>query len=108
MRHVRVPNKWRPGFQPRRFRMLEDVGYAGAYSAVGFVLLLLGYFIWDVLTPGKLVHRIWDERSINAAVVLSTGFVTQGAVIFTSIWVHATDGFGTALSWTIVFGLLGL
>ena len=88
--------------------MLESIGYASAYTAVGFALLLFGYFIWDVLTPGKLVERIWHEHSLNAGIVLATGFVTQGAVIFTSIWAHGIAGFGSALAWTIAFGVLGV
>jgi uncharacterized membrane protein YjfL (UPF0719 family) len=88
--------------------VLESVGYATAYAAVGLALLVFGYVVWDLLTPGKLVQRIWEERSINAAIVLATGYATQGGVIFTSIWSHGAAGFGDALAWTIVFSLLGL
>jgi uncharacterized membrane protein YjfL (UPF0719 family) len=88
--------------------MLASLGYAVAYSAVGIVLLGLGFFALDLLTPGRLAKHIWQERSVNAAIVLSAGFLGLGAVVFTAIWTNATSGFGNALLWTVVFGLLGV
>jgi hypothetical protein len=41
-------------------------------------------------------------------VVLAAALVGQGLVIFTAIWTNATTGFGDALLWTVVFGLLGV
>ena len=36
------------------------------------------------------------------------GFLGQGAIIFASIWTNATSGFGQALLYTVVFGVLGV
>ncbi|GAB3202173.1 DUF350 domain-containing protein [Geodermatophilus arenarius] len=88
--------------------MLASIGYAVAYTAVGLVLLALGFLVLDLLTPGHLGRRIYEDRSVSAAVVLSAGFLAQGAVIFAAIWTNATSGFGEALLWTVVFGLLGV
>ena len=88
--------------------MLASIGYAVAYTAVGLVLLALGYLALDLLTPGHLGRRIYDERSVSAAVVLAAGFLAQGAVVFTTIWTNATSGFGRALLYTVVFGVLGV
>ncbi|MGY1732566.1 DUF350 domain-containing protein [Geodermatophilus sp. SYSU D01045] len=88
--------------------MLASLGYAVAYTAVGLVLLALGFLVLDLLTPGHLGRRIYEDRSVSAAVVLSAGFLAQGAVIFASIWTNATSGFGEALLWTVVFGVLGV
>ncbi|MCV2487912.1 DUF350 domain-containing protein [Geodermatophilus sp. YIM 151500] len=88
--------------------MLASIGYAVAYTGVGLVLLALGYFALDLLTPGHLGRHIYEDRSVNAAVVLAAGFVGQGAIIFTTIWTNAVSGFGTALGWTVVFGVLGV
>ena len=88
--------------------MLESIGFAAAYTGVGIALLVLGFFVLDLLTPGHLGRHIAEERSVNAAVVLAAGFLAQGAVVFAAIWTNATNGFGEALLWTIVFGVVGV
>ena len=88
--------------------MLASIGYAVAYTAVGIVLLALGGLALDLLTPGRLARHIYADRSVNAAVALAAGFLGQGAIAFTTIWTNATSGFGTALGYTVVFGLLGV
>ncbi|HEX5909592.1 MAG TPA: DUF350 domain-containing protein [Thermoleophilaceae bacterium] len=88
--------------------MLESIGFAAAYTGVGIALLVLGFYALDLLTPGHLGRHIAEERSVNAAVVLAAGFLGQGAIIFASIWTNATSGFGQALLYTVVFGILGV
>jgi uncharacterized membrane protein YjfL (UPF0719 family) len=88
--------------------VLADIGYAVAYTGVGIVLLTLGFFALDLLTPGHLGRHIHEARSVNAALVVSAGFLGQGAIIFAAIWTNAVSGFGTALLYTVVFGLLGV
>jgi uncharacterized membrane protein YjfL (UPF0719 family) len=88
--------------------VLASIGYAVAYTGVGIVLLTLGFAVLDLLTPGKLGRQIHEERSVNAGLVLATGFLGQGAVVFAAIWTNATSGFGLALLYTVVFGVLGV
>ncbi|MDQ1679387.1 MAG: hypothetical protein QOI42_246 [Frankiaceae bacterium] len=88
--------------------MLAHVGYAVAYAAVGLVLLAVGYYVLDVLTPGRLSTVIWEQRSTSAAVIASLGLVSLGAVIFTSIWTNAGSGFGSDLGWTVTFAAVGI
>jgi formate-dependent nitrite reductase membrane component NrfD len=88
--------------------VLASIGYAVAYTAVGLALLALGYLALDLLTPGHLGRHIYEDRSVSAAVVLAAGFLAQGAVVFTTIWTNATSGFGRALLYTVVFGVLGV
>ena len=88
--------------------MLASIGYAVAYTGVGLALLALGFFALDLLTPGHLGRHIYEHRSTNAAIVLAAGFLGQGAVTFAAIWTNATSGFGTALLYTVVFGVLGV
>jgi hypothetical protein len=88
--------------------MFESLGYATVYTLVGIALLGLGFFALDLLTPGRLARHIWEERSINAGIVLSAGFVGLGGIVFTAIWTNATSGFGDALLWTVVFGIAGV
>ena len=88
--------------------MLESIGYAVAYTGVGIALLILGFYVLDLLTPGHLGRHIAEQRSVNAAAVLAAGFLAQGAVVFAAIWTNATSGFGLALLYTVVFGVLGV
>jgi uncharacterized membrane protein YjfL (UPF0719 family) len=88
--------------------VLASIGYAVAYTGVGIVLLTLGFAVLDLLTPGRLGRHIHEERSVNAGLVLATGFLGQGAVVFAAIWTNATSGFGEALLYTVVFGVLGV
>ncbi len=88
--------------------MLASIGYAAAYTGVGIALLVLGFFVLDLLTPGHLGRHIYEHRSVNAAITLSAGFLGQGAIVFASIWTNATSGFGQALLYTVVFGVLGV
>ncbi|SNS20078.1 protein of unknown function [Geodermatophilus pulveris] len=88
--------------------MLASIGYAVAYTGVGIVLLTLGFLALDLLTPGHLGRHIHEQRSVSAGVVLAAGFLAQGLVIFAAIWTNATSGFGEALLYTVVFGVLGV
>ncbi len=88
--------------------MLASIGYAAAYTGVGILLLVVGAIALDLLTPGHLARHIYEQRSINAAIALAAGFLGQGAIAFTTIWTNATSGFGRALAYTVVFGLVGI
>jgi len=88
--------------------VLASIGYAVAYTGVGIALLVLGFYVLDLLTPGHLGRHIYEDRSLNAAITLSAGFLGQGAIVFASIWTNATSGFGLALLYTVVFGVLGV
>ncbi len=88
--------------------IIESLGYAAAYSFLGVILLVVGFVALDVLTPGHLARHIWTERSINAGIVLSAGFLAQGIIVFAAIWFNGEATFGTAFIATAAFGLLGV
>ncbi|MER5886448.1 DUF350 domain-containing protein [Streptomyces sp. NPDC001941] len=87
--------------------IVNGLGRATAYGALGVVLLLLGFFLVDLLTPGKLGRQIWQERNRNASVLLSSALLGIGGIVFTSIWT-TYDDFGKGLASTAAFGVLGL
>lgn len=77
------------------------------FTAVGVALLLVGFVVIDLLTPGDLRRQIWVERNRNAALYLSSAMLGLGAIIFTAIFTsHA--GFAIGLASTAAYGLLGL
>lgn len=88
--------------------LFSQIGFAAAYTAVGLLILGLGWAALDLLTPGHLGKHICDEKSVNAAIVLGSGFLGLGGIVFTAIWTNGESGFGDALLWTVVFGALGV
>ncbi|MFE9255355.1 DUF350 domain-containing protein [Streptomyces sp. NPDC006879] len=87
--------------------IINGLGRAASYGAVGVVLLVLGIVLVDALTPGKLGRQIWQERNRNAAVLLSSALLGVGGIVFTSIWTTYEE-FGKGLLSTAAFGLLCL
>ncbi|MER8047227.1 DUF350 domain-containing protein [Streptomyces sp. NPDC094032] len=87
--------------------IVNGLGRASAYGALGVVLLILGIFLVDLLTPGKLGRQIWEDRNRNAAILLSSALLGIGGIVFTSIWTTYED-FAKGLVSTAAFGLLGL
>lgn len=87
--------------------LVEEAGIVLAYSGVGLAMMLLGFILVDVLTPGKLRDLVWIERNYNAAVLVSTGFVAQGIIVVAAIYASASD-FSAGLVTTIVYSLVGL
>ncbi|MER6997914.1 DUF350 domain-containing protein [Streptomyces sp. NPDC000410] len=87
--------------------IVNGLGRATAYGALGVVLLILGIVLVDMLTPGKLGRQIWEERNRNAAILLSSALLGIGGIVFTSIWTTYTD-FTKGLVSTAAFGVLGL
>ena len=85
-----------------------SLGFAAAYSLLGVVLLVVGFLVLDLLTPGHLARHIWDQQSINAGIVLSSGFLGLGIIVFTAIWFNGEASFGGAFLATALYGLLGV
>ena len=87
--------------------IVNGLGPAAVFGGVGVLLLLLGFGLVDLLTPGKLGHQIWVERNRNATVVLSSALLGTGGVVFSAIK-YTYDDFGKGLASTAVYGVLGL
>lgn len=87
--------------------LFEDAGGVLAYCGVGLAMLLLGFVLVDVLTPGRLRDLIFVERNHNAAVLVSTGFLAQGLIVVAAIYASADDVAG-GLAGTVVYSLIGL
>lgn len=61
-------------------QVLLNLLLAVIFSALGFVLLFLGYRVFDALTPMNLGHKIFDEGNVAAA-VMAGAFVLGIALI---------------------------
>jgi len=78
-----------------------------AYTAVGLLLLVLGYVVVDVLTPGRLSSIIRSERNPNAAALAASGVFAVALVVVAAIFTSGGD-LVQGLTETIVFGLVGI
>jgi uncharacterized membrane protein YjfL (UPF0719 family) len=85
--------------------MLELVGQTLAYTGVGLAILVVGFYVMDALTPGKLGTLV-GEGNPNAAVLAGTTLLALGLVMWFAIFFTGAgwDGLDDAL----VFGLVGV
>ena len=85
--------------------MLELVGQVLAYSGVGLVVLIVGFFVIDALTPGKLGELVM-EGNANAAVLAATTLVSLGLILWFAIFFTGAGWNG--LDDALVYGAVGV
>ena len=77
------------------------------YALLGTLLLLLGYFVTDWTTPGKLSAIIRTEHNPNAAMLAASG-VTGVALIVVAAIFTSGGNLIEGLTETLVFGVIGI
>jgi uncharacterized membrane protein YjfL (UPF0719 family) len=77
------------------------------YGAVGIALMVAGYYLLDLLTPGHLGRVICERRSPNAAIMASTTLLGIGAIITVAI-ATSGDDLGGGLADSAGYGALGI
>ena len=89
----------------------EDLGVDLAsgllYGLVGIALLALGFFVIDLLTPGKLGRQLAEDRNRNAGIVVASGMLAIG-IIVTSAIVASEGSLAKGLGQSAGFGLVGI
>ncbi len=85
--------------------MLELVAQIIAYSAVGLAVLVAGFVVLDLLTPGKLGQLVM-ERNPNAAVLSAGILVSLGLILWFAIFF--SDAGWEGLDNTAVYGVVGV
>lgn len=85
--------------------MLELVGQVLAYSGVGLVVLVAGFFVIDALTPGKLGALVMDGNA-NAALLAATTLVSLGLILWFAIFFTGAGWRG--LDDALVYGAVGV
>ncbi|MDQ1105721.1 DUF350 domain-containing protein [Nocardioides zeae] len=78
-----------------------------AFAGVGIVLLLVGYFMVDLLTPGHLGRQVFVEHKRDAALVLASTQISVGIIVATAFYTAQGDTWDTLLEAT-VFGIIGV
>ncbi|NUS73008.1 MAG: DUF350 domain-containing protein [Corynebacteriales bacterium] len=57
----------------------------GGYAALGLLLLVVGFYILDFVTPGHLAKIIRLERNPNAGIIAAAGTFGIGLIVAASI-----------------------
>ena len=63
--------------QPPLWRMILE---ATVFGVAGIVLLILGYYIWELVTPYNLRRELQDNKNVAVAVVAAS-FVLGMAIV---------------------------
>jgi uncharacterized membrane protein YjfL (UPF0719 family) len=77
------------------------------YFAVGMAVLLVGFYMVDWLTPGKLRQLVFVDRRPNAVVVAGSMYVSLTTVIISAI-ANSYSQLGQGLLGVAVYGLMGV
>lgn len=86
--------------------MLELVAQVLAYSGVGLVVLVAGFFVVDALTPGRLGQQVADGNP-NAAVLMAATMISIGLILYFAIYFTGERGWD-GLDDALVFGAVGV
>ncbi|MEU0567798.1 DUF350 domain-containing protein [Nonomuraea sp. NPDC005983] len=87
--------------------LARGAGAIAAYAAVGVVLLIVGFYVIDMATPGKLSAVIRTERNPNATLLATSALAAVGLIVAASIW-SSGGRLLEGLAGTVVFGLVGI
>ncbi len=86
---------------------LTELAGGFLYGAVGIVLLVVGFTLIDLLTPGKLGHLIIHDRNRSAGIIAAAGLIAVGAIVTTAI-ASADGSLGEGLAETAGYGGIGV
>ncbi|WP_018655103.1 DUF350 domain-containing protein [Actinomadura flavalba] len=87
--------------------LLEGSGALLAYAGVGLVLFVLGFYLMDLVTPGRLITMIRKHRNPNATLLSCASLVGVGLIVAVSIFASGGD-LVEGLLRTLVFGAVGI
>lgn len=87
--------------------LLYSAAAAASYGLVGLILLALGYWVIDLLTPGKLHQLVWADRNRGAVLMLGSSILAMAWIIRAAI-LGSASVLWLGLVTTLIYGLIGL
>jgi uncharacterized membrane protein YjfL (UPF0719 family) len=87
--------------------LLRELVSAVLYGGLGLLLLTAGYFMLDVMIPGRIGELLVVQRSRNVGLVVSAGLLSIGIVVGTALW-SAEGDLSEGLSAAAGYGVLGI
>lgn len=88
--------------------LLDNAIACVAYAAVSIVVLVVGYAVVDLLTPGKLHELIWRHEHRGAAFLAAGNALAVGIIVRQAILSSDDASLVTGLVSTIVYALIGI
>jgi uncharacterized membrane protein YjfL (UPF0719 family) len=88
-------------------RILDGVVQTFLYFLVGMAVLVVGFLMVDVLTPGKLRQMVFIDRRPNAVVVACAMYISLAIVIISAI-ANSYSQLGQGLLGVAVYGFMGV
>ena len=80
---------------------INDLGPIAAWLGVSLAIMVAGFMVVDVLTPGHLRTQVSDN--LNAALLVAGKLVAVGIIVFT-----APDALDEGLLDAVLYGLTGI
>ena len=77
------------------------------YFLVGMAVLVIGFVMVDVLTPGKLRQLVFVDRRPNAVMLACAMYIALATVIISAI-ANSYSQLGQGLVGVAVYGLMGV
>ena len=78
--------------------MFEEVLQVLSYTGVGLVILIVGFYVLDLLTPGKLGALVM-EGNPGASILSFFTLVSLGLVLFFAIFFTGAGWSGSTTHW---------
>lgn len=78
-----------------------------AYFAAGILVLVVGFVVLDLLTPGKLRELAFVENRAGAATLAAAQQIALGMIIF-SVIRASDDRLWVGISETLIYGAIGI
>ena len=87
--------------------LLEGMAGGLLYGLVGIALLVVGFVVIDLLTPGKLGRLLSEDRNRNAGIIVASGLLAIG-IIVTSAILASEGSLLEGLGQSAGYGLVGI
>ena len=65
--------------------VINSVLLSALFAFLGFVLLFVGYMVFDALTPTKISVKVFEEGNVAAALLASSFIVGLAIVVAAAI-----------------------
>ena len=72
----------RPAQPAPLWRLMLD---AALFGLAGIVLLIIGYYLWELITPYNLRREIHENRNIAVAIVVAAFILGMAIIISASL-----------------------
>ncbi|MFD5868784.1 DUF350 domain-containing protein [Corynebacterium sp. NPDC060344] len=88
-------------------QLVDGIVATISYFAAGFAVLVVGFVVLDLLTPGKLRELVFVENRAGAATLASAQQIAL-AMIIVSVIRASDDRLWAGITETLIYGAIGI